>query len=213
MPRYAAIVVALIALGSVGAFEVAESRRRADQTDFVAAQQRFDTLPLTLNGWTGTVIDYDAKQLKAANARAHIYRTYTREKTGETVTVLLLAGHPGEIGAHDPERCYGGAGYRQVGPRTRRELMDPVTAEPCTLWSSRFDTETFPAASVQVDWGWTANGAWAAADDARNEFVGKSVLYKLYLTRGLPPGGRETDEPTAAFVNVFLPELRKATTP
>jgi Protein of unknown function (DUF3485) len=213
MRRYVAIVVAISAFASVGAFEVAQMRLRADLSDFVAAQRRFDSVPLSLPGWTGRVVEYDDKQLKAANARAHTYRTYTRDKSGESVTLLLLAGHPGEVGAHDPERCYGGAGYRQVGTRTRRQLTDPATAEASSLWTCRFDTDTFPAASVQVDWGWTSGGAWVAADDARFEFVGKSVLYKLYLTRGLSAGGRETDEPTAAFLSAFLPELRKATAP
>jgi hypothetical protein len=211
--RYLAIFAALVVLASAGAWEVAQSRRRADSTAFVAAQARFDTMPLSVAGWTGTAVEYDAKQAKAANARAYTYRRYTRDKGGETVDVLILAGDPGEIGTHDPERCYGGAGYRQVGQRTRREFTDPVTAQPGSLWTGRFDTETYPAASMQVNWGWTADGTWNAAEDARFEFVGKPVLYKLYLTRRLTADGRAADDPTAAFLTAFLPELRKAIAP
>jgi len=176
-------------LGAAGVAEVVHSRRRADPEAAQQVQAKLDAIPLTVGGWSGKVAEFNPQVIRQTNAVAHTYRVYSREKTGEVVDVLMLAGDPGDIGTHDPERCYGGAGVKPVGTRRRVGMSDPVTAQTMSYWSARFDTETFPAVSLQVIWAWTTDGNWNASDDARFEYVGRPVLYKLYVTRRVPAAG------------------------
>ena len=212
MVKFASVFFAVAVLGAAGAWEFSQARRRADPASYEEIQKRFDAIPFAHGEWNGQAAAFDNRQIQQANAHAFLYRHYAN-KGGQTVNVLLLAGDPGEIGTHDPERCYGGAGYSPVGGRQRRELLDPVTAQPASYWYARFDTETVPSASVQVAWCWTADGSPSASDDARFEFVGRSVLYKLYVSRPLSATEKgSTADPVAEFLVNFLPALREAIT-
>jgi hypothetical protein len=209
MLRWVVILSAVVVLAAAGIAEVVQARRRADPEAAQQVQARLDAIPLTVGSWAGKVAAFNPQVLRQTNATAHTYRVYTKVSTGETLEVLMLAGDSGDIGVHDPERCYGGAGFRPVGSRRRVELTDPVTAQPVSYWSARFDTDMFPASSLQIAWAWTADGTWAASDDARFEFVGKPVLYKLYVTRRLAAGAKANADPTDEFLTDFLPEVRK----
>lgn len=214
MLRVVVLLSAAAVLGAAGVVEVVQSRRRADPEAAQQVQAKLDAIPLMIGPWVGRVAEFNPQVIRQTNAIAHTYRVYTREKPGEALDVLMLAGDPGEIGTHDPERCYAGAGFKPVGSRRRVEVTDPTTAQPASYWSARFDTETFPAASIQVIWSWTADGTWVASDDARFEFVGRPVLYKLYVTRRLTAAGtKPAADPTDEFLTEFLPEVRKTLSP
>src|SRR5205085_4949274 len=117
MLRPAVLVFAVAVLAAAGVTEVILARQRSDPEAAQQVQAKLDAIPLSVGDWTGKVAEFDPKVIRQAHAIAHTYRVYTREKTGETVDVLLLAGPPGDIGTHDPERCYGGGGYKPVGSR------------------------------------------------------------------------------------------------
>jgi hypothetical protein len=211
MSRNLIFALAFVALLGAGAFEYAQSRRRADPEAAQQIQAKLDTVPLSFGDWVGTTADFDAKVMKQTGAVAHLYRKYARAKSGDSVEILLLAGDPGEIGVHDPERCYGGVGFQPVGTRRRQSLSDPLVGEH-SYWSARFDAETFPATALQVCWGWSADGRWSAAEDARFEYLGQSTLYKIYATRRLNPSSTGTADPTADFLSDFLPAVRASLT-
>ena len=210
--KFVAVVFAAIVLISAGVFQASQSWGRTDAAVAEVVQAKLSAIPLSGKEWVGEDVDYDAKQLKQTQAIAHVHRVYKNAKTGEAISVLILAGDSREIGAHDPERCYDGAGYRPVGQRLRREMLDPTTAKESSYWSARFDTDTFPAVSLQVNWAWTLDGIWMAAEEARTEFVGQSVLYKMYATRRLVAldNAQKTNDTTEQFFVEFLPAVRKA---
>lgn len=206
MRKAGVVGVAITVLCAAGSFEAVQSARRADPERAQAVQARLDAIPSAVGAWTGRAGEFDAKPIRQAGAVAYAYQVYTRPRTNDEIQVLILAGDPGEIGAHDPNRCYAGAGFRPIGQQVRRD----VPGLPDAYWSARFDSDTFPAASLQVNWAWTADGTWAAADDARVEYVGRPVLYKLYVTRRLAPADGSAADPTREFLVEFLPAVRTA---
>ena len=120
--KFVAVAFAAIVLISAGVFQASQSWGKADAAVAEVVQAKLSAIPLAGKDWVGEDIDYDAKQLKQTQAVAHIHRVYRNAKTGDVISVLILAGDSREIGAHDPERCYDGAGYRPVGQRLR--LLD-----------------------------------------------------------------------------------------
>lgn len=169
--------------------------------DAPAVQAKLDALPLAVGAWTGRTEPYPEKTLRQAEAVAAVNRVYVRDNPPAQVGVLLLAGSPGAMGAHDPSVCFAGAGFQAVGASAKK----PVGVD--ALWSARYDTAGDSPAPFQVCWGWSAGDKWAACDNARFEFADRGTVYKLYVTRGLPPGGgsRGQPDPTDEFLRAFLP--------
>ncbi len=172
--------------------------------DAVAAQARLDAVPLALGDWAGVPTPVPPKQLRIAEAQAHLSRTYTHAKTGTAVSVLVLYGEPGPLGAHTPETCYAGAGFRQLGsPATY-----PVGGSE--LWTTRFETPATPPAVCRVAWGWGTGTTWRASASPRVDFAAGRRIYKLYAARTIPaagPDGTAADPPTDALLTLLLPAL------
>src|SRR2546430_980812 len=70
-----------------------------------------ENVPVTIQGWHGQALQLGTKELQAAEIKSHLYRTYTHETTGQTVSVILVHGRSGPISVHQPTVCYQGAGY------------------------------------------------------------------------------------------------------
>ena len=113
---------------------------------------------------------------------------------------MLLYGEPGPLGAHTPETCYVGAGYRQLGPALPRELAGSA------FWVAQFETAAQPPATLSVHWAWGTGGDWAASENPRFDYAAQSRIYKLYVSHvAAPAGGRS---PLDDFLPAFLADLR-----
>jgi hypothetical protein len=208
MSRFAAVGIAVAVLAAAGIYDAARASKLADLQSSGVIQAKLDAIPLAFGDWTGEVRPFDEKILKHANALAHRYIRFTRGGSKPAgVDILLLAGDPGEIGAHDPERCYGGTGYRASSVRTRKLIADEGNQH--SLWAQRFEKETLPAGSLEVAWGWTADGHWNAAEDARYEYSSRTILYKIYATRSLA-GGDDVNDATTDLLTALAPLVRTA---
>lgn len=200
------VAVALFGgLGVAGLFRPAG----AAPADAAAVQAKLDDLPMTVGPWTGRTEPYSDKAMKQAEAIAYINRVYTRGNPPTEVGVLVMAGSPGALGAHDPAVCFAGAGFKESGRRDRK------AAGPDALWAARYDTAGDAPGTFQVCWGWSAGDRWAACDNPRVEFAGRGTIYKVYVTRGLPPGGGPANptDPTDDFLAAFLPATQTLTNP
>jgi hypothetical protein len=63
---------------------------------------------------------------------------------------------------------------------------------------------------LQIRWAWSAAGQWLAADSARMQFARSPALYKIYVIRQLvKEEGPAADDPGAAFLRQFLPQLNQ----
>ena len=200
----AALGVVFVAIG------VADALRPAAGDSPVArsAQARLDAVPMTVGAWAGESVPVPPKHLRIAEAQAHLSRTYTRGRSGPAVSVLVLYGEPGPLGAHTPESCYAGSGFTQLGPAAVHRLARPDTA----LWLATFETPGVPPQAVRVAWGWgTGAGPWAAATNPRVELAGAGAVYKLYASRAVRPGPAADPDPIDDLLGVFLPAFDAAT--
>lgn len=198
---------AIILLVAGGAVEFARSGKSASTETILNARQMLKSLPLTVGEWTSTDEEFDPKQLELAEANAHVYRRYRRKD--DVVSVLIFAGHPKAIGAHDPTVCYGGAGYSQ---RKEPLVQSIATADEKSdkLWAARFEMDNVGASALHVQWGWTIDGTWKASTTPRLDFAREPLLYKIYVSRPIGPRDNDRNDPSMELLNVLLPALRSA---
>ena len=194
----------VLAFAAVGAYQRATAPAR-DSASAQDAAARLAALPTTLDGWAGTDTVVDPKQLKVAEAQAHLSRVYTKD--GRSVAVLVLYGEPGPLGAHTPDVCYGASGHEPIG----RPFRADVPGGFGSLWTTQFAAPGTPPSVVEVTWGWGDDGTWAASDSPRVEFAGRAAIYKLYISRLLPDGSAG-DPPANEFVGPLLAGLKACLT-
>lgn len=149
-----------------------------------------------------------------AELAASISRQYRHQRSGDTVSVLLMVGKPGPISVHPPTACYTGLGYQQIGA-TRAYICelpesDGVVRRHHFLSAQFMSPKNSELSQPQVYWGWSSDGVWSSPDNPRLAFVGTSTLFKLYLA--FESGGRLKDKqgnPAEHMLNELLPVLSK----
>ena len=135
-------------------------------------------VPMTIGDWVGE----DQVNDVGDPALVNLTRRYTHARTGRWFLISLTAGHPGLTAVHTPEYCYRGSGYEVAAPIIRRPAQAPHGAA-ADLWTTQFEKKT-PAGleQLRIFWSWSADGTWhAPAFDARFYYIGKPLLYKLYV--------------------------------
>jgi hypothetical protein len=213
MVRSALIVGALAVLITAGVMEGVRSNRWGVSEDLQAEAGKLTNIPPGCGDWTGSDTPMDQKILDKAEAVGALSRAYQNKTSGATVSVLVLCGPSGPIGAHTPNVCYAGLGYQMVGRETRKtvSLQDGSTA---TYWSGRFEKGNGEPGLV-VAWAWGVGGEWTASEAPRREFAFRDALFKLYVSRSLTAGeqaGQTGPDPTQEFLKDFLPGVKKALT-
>ena len=207
MPRTLLIIGALALLVAAAVVEGVRSNRWGASEDLKAAAAKLQNVPPAFGSWTSTENPIDAEILKKAEAVGSVSRVYENKNDRSKVSVLLLCGRSGPIGAHTPDICYAGLGFTMHGREIGKKNGDS------TYWTGKFEKPNGDA--LMVSWAWSVNGTWAAAENPRLDFVGHDALYKLYVTRGLSPTERDSitapdPDPTNEFLKEFLPEVKKA---
>jgi hypothetical protein len=210
MPRWLVIVLAVAVLAAAAVVERMTSGQQSG--DARAAAAKLAAVPASFGDWTSNELVMDEKVLRVAEATGHVSRLYTNRKTGAQMSVLLLCGPTGPIGAHTPEVCYTGSGYALFGEPQKRTVALPGGAS-ATYWSARFEKKpgvTDPP--LRVCWTWGADGDWQASANPRTDFALRGALYKLYVQRAEPAGtaAGPAPDPTDEFFTAFLPEVKKA---
>jgi hypothetical protein len=218
MLRSVLIIVALGILVAGGIVEGLQSNRWGPSDDLKAAAARLANVPTTVGPWQSIENSMDERQLKVAEAVGHLSRIYTNKSTGASVTVLMLCGPSGPIGAHTPDICYVGSGFHMTGAQGRRLLKMPGE-EQASCWTARFEKEGPGEHPIQVYWAWGVDGGWSASDAPRIEFAKRMALYKLYVTRGAASASSDgspslaTLDSVEEFLTLFLPEVKKVLAP
>ena len=211
MPRW--LVIALAVTGIAAAAVVDRLTSGTASGDVQEAAARLARVPAEFGDWTSTENPMDEKVLRVAEAAGHVSRTYTNRKNSSRVSVLLLCGPPGPIGAHEPKYCYAGSGFEMSGQPQKRAVTADGTGT--TYWTVLFEKPP-PAAEVQqrVCWMWGLDGNWSASDNPRSEFALRRALYKLYVSRGevksAGAAGAGAPDPVHEFLTAFLPEVKRA---
>lgn len=203
-----ASVVGLLAVGVASYFTLPAGGESAQQ-----AQARLDGIPKEFGDWKGVDIEATektTKYMRVAEADAFVNRLYTNAATKQAISVSILYGNQGAMCAHDPNTCYAGSGYSAVGRAARKDFPAAASA----LWLGRFEKGEPTPEGLDVVWGFSGDGKWAAPTNPRWEFAGRGMLYKLYVQRAVPVGSHTPDaaNPLIGFLAEFLPKTRTALT-
>lgn len=213
MIRFLVIAVAIAILVGAALFEGLRTNRWGPSEDIRAAAAKLDELPREVGPWVASAdTPLDPKIVRGAEAVGHVARSYRHRQTGAQVELLMLCGPTGPIAAHTPDVCYAGQGFKMVGSRTRRALPLP-DGTTASYWSARFEREATGDDALRVCWGWGLDGNWDASDSPWGEYVLRTYLYKLYVTRRAAQTADAdravTPDPIEEFLTAFLPEVRK----
>lgn len=212
MLRTVSIVVAVAVLVGAGVLASIRTNRFGVSEDLHAAGQKLKAIPKTIGPWDTTQeLELDPKVQERAEAVEYISRIYTNRNTKAQVSVLMLCGEPGPIGAHTPDICYGGTGYDTNVPKRVRTVTMPGGGTS-NYYSAQFRK---PGESLHVCWAWGVDGKWEAAEEARGEYALRAALYKIYVHRPLPAAATAIDgsDPVHDFMTVFLPEVERTLAP
>jgi hypothetical protein len=211
MLRYLPVPLAALLLVFSGVFHGIYTDRWRISAEVDAAAARCHNLPLRVGEWIGEEANpLPDSEIKLAEIAGYAARRYTHSKRGQ-VDVLLLCGRPGPISVHPPESCLSGAGYKIIGERQKHRAVPSHDDPSGEFWTTCFTSSNPRTPPIRVFWAWSDGGAWRAAENPRWGYARSGYLYKLYVIRTM----RQLNEPIKTdpcldFLNVFLPDLRKA---
>jgi hypothetical protein len=214
MPRGLVIALAAGLVVAVAVFEGLRSNRWGASADLQVAAAKLERIPREFGEWVGTDSQLDRKVVDMAEAVGYVNRSYVSRKTQERFDVLLLCGASGPIGAHTPDVCYGGLGYKCVGKPTPKRVV--IGNGASSFWTARFEKATPTDDPLRVFWGWSIAGDWEAAESPRTAYALTGALYKMNVARRESAADRarspDTPDPDEAFLTEFLPVVKKALT-
>lgn len=220
-PLLPVLAVALVVAG--GVVHGVQTHRWAPAADVSEAAGRLNDVPHAIGAWTATDLDVPASQLEQAGAVGCLYRTYRNGDTGESVQVMLLCGPHGPISVHPPTVCFTGAGWAVKG--TDGAVVKDRAGKR-TL--GRFRVANFEKPQpegpirMQTYWAWCSTGDWQTPERPRFAFAGSPYLFKIYVSRVLPPSrsqrtaapagskDEKRDDLCVRFLRDFLPALAQA---
>ncbi len=204
MIRISAAVVLIV---GAGLLQGAWTNRWGLSPPLAALGSRFESVPMVIGDWKGTKFGLPPRERAMAGAAACLARRYHNPSRGVAITVLLLAGLPGDIATHTPDVCYPSAGYTlsSFAPYEYNYGRDNCRAEFRTALAVR---EGPNPSVLRIFWSWNAAKGWRAPQDARWSLASEPALCKLYVIREtagpvVDPGSDGCNE----FLSVFLPEL------
>jgi hypothetical protein len=208
--RVIAIGVTLACLASIGIASGLMTDRWGVPADVLSIAGRLRSVPLNVDGWTGTEAPITQRQLDAAGALGYISRAYRSPNKSQLVGVTILCGRPGPISLHEPTVCFVEAGMKQL------DAEKPVNVDhgnvQSTFRSADFASPT-PGDPVQrTFWSWSTDASrWTTPDQPRIAFVREPALYKVYFSTPLLSGRAETrvetDPEALRFISSFLAQL------
>jgi hypothetical protein len=200
------IVVALTVFS--GAMQGRLAHRWGPPELLARAGERLEEVPLRCGDWVAerneTLSEEEIRQLEPAG---YLFRRYTNQQTGDTVSVTVLVGPHGPIAVHSPEICFSSREYRRLGERSPASVAESSGND--ALWTLLFQSRKLNAHLLRVYYGWSTGSEWQAAADPRYAFARFPYLYKIQLAGIVAGTESESGNPCRAFLAAFLPRLRE----
>lgn len=176
--------------------------------DVTEAARRLEDIPVRVGDWSSQPAEINARHLRYAQVAGHFSRRYVHEPTRREVMVLVVAGRPGAIGAHSPDVCYQGAGFRLA----TEEKLRPLGASAQTPeFSHAVASKGEPRPEhLSLWWAWSADGAsWQCPVSPRGHYWRSPVLYKIYFVRSVGDP-KSPDDLTPSLIEELLPKITQA---
>ena len=208
------IIAALILIVGAGLVHGSWTNRWRPAPALAALAARLDSLPTTIGDWKmAAAREIPPRELAMTGAVGYLSRVYTNQTKGQSVSILLLTGLPGDITTHTPDACYPGAGYALGEP----ERVDRVYGSPektgnfQTAIASRGGTNP---SFLRLFWAWFSSKGWSSPDQARWSFAAEPMLTKLYVVRETgTASGLAKEDAGFQFLSLLLPELDRIFSP
>jgi hypothetical protein len=209
------LVAAIAVIVGFGAWEALWTDRWSSAHEAEQAAGKLAAVPRTVGNWVGSQDGtLDPRQVAVAEMTGYLLRSYTNNKTGSGVQVLIVAGRPGPTSLHSPDICYAGLGYSLVAPPAEWNVKGLAPEQPAGFWMADFQKAGATPEPLRIRWSWSTTGAWIAATHPRWTFGSEGFLYKLYVARAQPKLNEPlADDPTEDFLRFFLPQLNNSLFP
>lgn len=205
------ILVSLALVVAMGVAHGVFSDRWVRSAQLEQALVGLQRVPTTIGDWVGEDRPLSEEVMKAGGIDGAIVRRFRNERTGETVTMLIVCGRGGPISVHTPDVCYEGAGYRQLAPE-KPQKVDAGDGRVETFNVARFGMPGgLDPTQMEIFWAWSTDGvSWQAPENPRMVLARSRALYKMYVVRTFFPKSKEDSAKTIEnFLLRTLPELRQ----
>jgi hypothetical protein len=177
-------------------------------------------LPAVLGHWhavEGSESHLDPETARIAGSSDHMIRVYADDKTGETVSVLVLYGLARSVFSHSPEICYPAAGYTPVGVSPVDHAVPYAESAVPARYRSSYFVQRIAGVSqfVEVVCSFRHNNAWVP--DVSNRwkmFRSHPGMFKVQLHHpcvGISSDVTETESLLKAIIQAI--ETRLAAKP
>lgn len=209
--RFLSVIVTIACLVAIGVASGVITDRWGVSVDVVAAAGRLNSIPMQIDGWTGTDVQIDQRQLDGAGALGSMSRVYQSPDRMHLVSVTILCGRHGPIATHEPTVCFVGSGMKQVA-RERGTTIEHGSAHS-SFRTAEFSSPTPGEPVQQTFWGWSRGAdEWSTPENPRIEFASAKALYKLYFVTPVSvtkseKTQAETDPAVLRFMSSFLAQL------
>jgi hypothetical protein len=216
-----AVCSVLVLAGTLGAGWMHASLTHAwgSPHDMQRAFDRLDRakLPQQMGDWRfDRDVPFTADVLHVLQQPAHLSKVYENMRTGDIVTVAVIAGHPGPVAVHTPEICFSSRDYQMGGERSRQQIT-AGDERAHDFWKIGFNPRDPGDLPLTVLYGWSTGTTWEAATHPRYSYGGLSHLYKIQLAVSTATDSTSSAstssadaayDPAADFLTQFLSHLQ-----
>jgi hypothetical protein len=168
--------------------------------------------PKALGDWhevEGLETTLDPEIARIAGSSDHVIRTYTNEKSGESVVIMLLYGLAQLLCVHTPSVCYPAAGFKNVPPS---QVVDiPIPESTAKAW---FREEHFVKYTAgvgiheQVYHSFRNAGEWRIDMQTRwKSFRHNPGMFKVQVQRRAGADGKTDDARVEEFLGKIVHEI------
>jgi exosortase len=174
------------------------------------AVSRMEQMPTIMGDWRGRARPVDPRAMQHASVQGIVSRTFVHQRTGTSISIVLVFGRPGPVSVHTPDICYPGAGYAMLQTHPSKIAVElQSTKSSAVFLAADFENRrSLPADRLRIYWAWSADGSWDVPENPRIVYARRSNLYKLYVvSRTAADPDVSLDELTNDFVAQLLHEL------
>jgi len=170
--------------------------------------------PRVLGDWRkvkGLETTLDPEIARISGSSDHIIRTYTNERTGESVVVMVLYGLAQLICSHTPAVCYPAAGFKSVPPTRVVDISVPESAAKVPFREDYFVKYGGGAAiHEQVYHSFRNAGEWGPDMQSRwKSFRYNPGMFKVQIQRRDAGDVKKDDSGLEAFLGNIVREINR----
>jgi len=171
------------------------------------AEKRLLNIPAHFGPWLlrDEVPLSETAQQMLVNPR-YVCRTYVHGSSGETVSMIVLAGLAGPMAVHTPEICMPSREYESIKDAVQIDVT--ANGKKQKFFSSLFQAKTLEGQKLNVYYGWSRDGeVWEAPKYPRVTFAPLPMLFKLQVVCAEPAAASKGPTAGEKFLADLLPLL------